>query len=506
MNPCSNDVHVASTLRDWSELLLENARLQVLKKRAVGAEDFSEAGRIKRAEAALAPRLARAREEAVLPTSVDFAGKLQHLKKRAVAREDFAEAGRLKKLQEPLLQATQLLLLGGSGSKTNIQVNKKLQVDRKGDLLALLEALLLMEEISKDTAMAAELHSAFHAKAAAVAAGESQSSSKQEVETLLEEPQVCDKASQRPVPPEQYREECSLKRPAGNKPSEQGAQDRPVARSPAVARAPMAAEVQSGKKRAFKETEAPKKETVAVASENSPGSEVQAKSPTKQELWIKAWEMTWWEAEAVGQADNQTKVYKRARSMWKRFLEHLALAERTRRTFSSLARHRSAKQASMFTSAVTSAATSMSRVTNGVTNMFSRNDQYQEHSDLFNDGESWSIPDDRKNSSGERALDPWSREEVAQVKAMLDSEIRKEKPAEVSDGWSRQPSERSAEKKRNRRPRDEAGGAFDFPQDWLTPTASPALRPETCQVSSSASVVCARVKYHVVRWIMAQVL
>ena len=50
------------------------------------------------------------------------------------------------------------------------------------------------------------------------------------------------------------------------------------------------------------------------------------------------------------------------------------------------------------------------------------------------------------------------------------------------------------------------GGAFDFPQDWLTPTASPALRPETCQVSSSASVVCARVKYHVVRWIMAQVL
>lgn len=155
----------------------------------------------------------------------------------------------------------------------------------------------------------------------------------------------------------------------------------------------------------------------------------------------------------------------------------MALAERTRRTFSSLARHRSAKQASMFTSAVTSAATSMSRVTNGVTNMFSRNDQYQEHSDLFNDGESWSIPDDRKNSSGERALDPWSREEVAQVKAMLDSEIRKEKPAEVSDGWSRQPSERSAEKKRNRRPRDEAGGAFDFPQDWLTPTASPALRP-----------------------------
>ena len=33
-----------------------------------------------------------------------------------------------------------------------------------------------------------------------------------------------------------------------------------MARSPAVARAPMAAEVQSGKKRAFKETEAPKKD------------------------------------------------------------------------------------------------------------------------------------------------------------------------------------------------------------------------------------------------------
>ncbi|CAE6930298.1 unnamed protein product [Symbiodinium sp. CCMP2592] len=430
MNPSSNGARSASTLRNWSELLLENARLQVLKRRAVGAEDFSEAGRIKRAEAALAPRLARAREEAVLPTSVDFAEKLQHLKKQAVSREDFAEAGRLKKLQEPSLQA-----------------------DRKGDLLALLEALLLMEEISKDTSMAAELHSAFHANAAATAAGESQSSNKQEVQTLPEEPQVCDKASQRPAPPEQHREECSLKKPDGGQPPEQ--EDRPVARrSPAVARAPMPAEVQSGRKRAFKETEAPKKETVAVASEKTPRSEVQAKSPTKQELWIKAWEMTWWEAEAVGQADNHTKVYKRARSMWKRFLSASEL--------DGCRLLRCAK---------------MSRVTNGVTNMFSRNDQYQEHSDLFNDSESWSIPDDRKNSSGERALDPWSRDEVAQVKAMLDSEIRKEKPAEVSDGWSRQPSERSAEKKRNRRPRDEAGGAFDFPQDWLTPTASPALRP-----------------------------
>ncbi|CAE6945411.1 unnamed protein product [Symbiodinium natans] len=112
-----------------------------------------------------------------------------------------------------------------------------------------------------------------------------------------------------------------------------------------------------------------------------------------------------------------------------------------------------------------------------VTNMFSRTDQYQEHSDLFNDSESWSIPDDRKHSAAERPLDPWSRDEVAQVKAMLDSEIRREKPSgEVSDNFLRQQSQDRAEKKRNRR-RDDVGAAFDFPQDWLTPTASPAQRP-----------------------------
>ncbi|CAE7875687.1 unnamed protein product [Symbiodinium necroappetens] len=271
MNPCSNGALAASTLRNWSELLLENARLQVLKRRAVAAEDFSEAGRMKRAEAALAPRLARARQEAVLPASVDFAEKLQHLKKQAVAKEDFAEAGRLKKLQEP-----------------------SLQVDRKGDLLALLEALLLMEEISKDPAMAPELHSAFHAKATPAASSDSQSSKKQELETWLQEPQICDKDSQRPAPPERSREaptcarnglheESSMKRPVAGKPPEQGAQDRPMARSTTVARAPMPAEVQLGKKRAFKETEAPKKETTTVASENTRRSEVQAKSPTKQD-------------------------------------------------------------------------------------------------------------------------------------------------------------------------------------------------------------------------------
>mmetsp|Transcript_49092 Transcript_49092/g.116930 ORF Transcript_49092/g.116930 Transcript_49092/m.116930 type:complete len:360 (-) Transcript_49092:356-1435(-) len=124
----------------------------------------------------------------------------------------------------------------------------------------------------------------------------------------------------------------------------------------------------------------------------------------------------------------------------------------------------------------TSVSSSMSRVST----LFARNDMYKEQSDLFNDDDhqSWPEPHDRR-LSGEKAVGPWSRTEAehqaASVKAMLQSELRREKP--LGEAESPQlPPERSERERRRHRRRDEGGAVFDFPQDWLAPTKSPVQR------------------------------
>lgn len=126
-----------------------------------------------------------------------------------------------------------------------------------------------------------------------------------------------------------------------------------------------------------------------------------------------------------------------------------------------------------------SVSTSMARVSN----LFSRNEMYQEQTDLFNDDQIWTGPNeknDRPAMVGDKHQ-PWSRTEVetqaANVKALLQDQLRREKPLAEVVGDS--PLERSPPEKRRSR-RKESGsnpaGAFDFPQDWLTPQTSPAQR------------------------------
>lgn len=130
----------------------------------------------------------------------------------------------------------------------------------------------------------------------------------------------------------------------------------------------------------------------------------------------------------------------------------------------------------MFSSAVS---TSMARVSN----LFSRNEMYQEQTDLFNDDQIWTGPsekNDRPTMVGDKPQ-PWSRTEAetqaANVKALLQDQLRREKPLAEVVGDS--PLERSPPEKSCSR-RKESGSnpaaAFDFPQDWLTPQTSPAQR------------------------------
>eukprot|EP00928_Gymnodinium_smaydae_P026696 TRINITY_DN20889_c0_g1_i1.p1 TRINITY_DN20889_c0_g1~~TRINITY_DN20889_c0_g1_i1.p1 ORF type:complete len:543 (-),score=86.02 TRINITY_DN20889_c0_g1_i1:136-1764(-) len=85
-------------IEKYSDLLIESARLRILKRRAVHAEDFVEASRLKRQEAEVGIQLRGA--IAVVSGEGDPAERkrLEEAKRRAVLAEDFLEAGRLKKL------------------------------------------------------------------------------------------------------------------------------------------------------------------------------------------------------------------------------------------------------------------------------------------------------------------------------------------------------------------------------------------------------------------------
>lgn len=134
----------------------------------------------------------------------------------------------------------------------------------------------------------------------------------------------------------------------------------------------------------------------------------------------------------------------------------------------------------MFSSAVS---TSMARVSN----LFSRNEMYQEQTDLFNDDDQiWTGPNeknDRPTMVGDKPQ-PWSRTEAetqaANVKALLQDQLRREKPLAEVVGDSPQLERSPPEKRRSRRKESGGGsnsaGGFDFPQDWLTPQTSPAQR------------------------------
>jgi len=88
-------------LARWGESLMGLARLRLEKRRAVSAEDFAEASRLKKREAQLLTQLGAVREAACAAAgggaATEERQQLEAAKRNAVAQEDFAEAGRLKK-------------------------------------------------------------------------------------------------------------------------------------------------------------------------------------------------------------------------------------------------------------------------------------------------------------------------------------------------------------------------------------------------------------------------
>lgn len=113
-----------------------------------------------------------------------------------------------------------------------------------------------------------------------------------------------------------------------------------------------------------------------------------------------------------------------------------------------------------------------------VSNLFGRNEMYQEQTDFFNDdNQIWTAQESERRTSGDK-LGPWSRAEAetqaANVKALLQDQLRREKPlSEASNSPQPQAAQERSEKRRSRR-RDSGGGhaAFDFPQDWLSPKSA----------------------------------
>lgn len=102
------DILDDESLRRWSELLVESAQSRVRKRRAVAAEDFVEASKQKRVEAEVEGRCVEAAAAALQGASTGLEEKIQRLeeaKRRAVEAEDFLEAGQIKKRLEALQDA-----------------------------------------------------------------------------------------------------------------------------------------------------------------------------------------------------------------------------------------------------------------------------------------------------------------------------------------------------------------------------------------------------------------
>ncbi|CAJ1453809.1 unnamed protein product [Effrenium voratum] len=120
---------------------LESARLQVRKKKAVAAEDYAEAARVKRRAAEIESIGLQKDVSSYVPARE----KLEILKQKAVAAEDFAEAGRLKRLLKSIEN----------------------DEDKRDPILnALLTALIVAKGNPGDGEVAAELHGMINARQA----------------------------------------------------------------------------------------------------------------------------------------------------------------------------------------------------------------------------------------------------------------------------------------------------------------------------------------------------
>eukprot|EP00446_Apocalathium_sp_SHHI-4_P039120 CAMPEP_0177343190 /NCGR_PEP_ID=MMETSP0368-20130122/27444_1 /TAXON_ID=447022 ORGANISM="Scrippsiella hangoei-like, Strain SHHI-4" /NCGR_SAMPLE_ID=MMETSP0368 /ASSEMBLY_ACC=CAM_ASM_000363 /LENGTH=575 /DNA_ID=CAMNT_0018804607 /DNA_START=31 /DNA_END=1758 /DNA_ORIENTATION=- len=249
------------SVKRWSELLVKAAQTRVQKKRAVADEDFAEASRLKKQEKALAPELESAQNAAAAGGSVGGASeereKLEQSKKRAIEDEDFAEAGRLKK---------RIKLLDEPGGSS--------------------------EEVAKRAwTIAVEL--------AALAGGEEASALVQELKTS--------------APAGTFEGVVAAPAPAA-------AALRTAARTP-LAGLGAGAGVAAAAAVKHEAGDFIKVKSEAPSTCSVPGLSVQQllKMPN-QDIWQKAWEVTWQKADATGQAEDQKAVYAQAQKVWKGWL------------------------------------------------------------------------------------------------------------------------------------------------------------------------------------------
>eukprot|EP00930_Biecheleria_cincta_P054906 TRINITY_DN41295_c0_g1_i1.p1 TRINITY_DN41295_c0_g1~~TRINITY_DN41295_c0_g1_i1.p1 ORF type:complete len:793 (+),score=128.32 TRINITY_DN41295_c0_g1_i1:175-2553(+) len=93
----THSVEPSHAFQRWSELLLQEAKLKIHKRRAVACEDYPGAGHLKSLLQELEPCLAAARDFALLCGVPSISYRLEEQKSEAVAKEDYEEASRLKR-------------------------------------------------------------------------------------------------------------------------------------------------------------------------------------------------------------------------------------------------------------------------------------------------------------------------------------------------------------------------------------------------------------------------
>mmetsp|Transcript_12442 Transcript_12442/g.33558 ORF Transcript_12442/g.33558 Transcript_12442/m.33558 type:complete len:649 (-) Transcript_12442:84-2030(-) len=308
-------------LKRWSALLVEAAHLRLKKRRAVEAEDFAEASRLKRCETDVGARLLEAEKNASVTDCGDEVKNLEDAKLQAVEAEDFEEASRLKK---------QILALhmGGASSASSLE---QLRRQAWAGAIALVSQLGTTPDEARD--VSEELHKAARPDATIGAALDVASATywrlgEQRAATTQRERAESVARSNEDARKRHLEEAVRLV--AKRRREKEGAAKNEVDRycSPP---APTTKSPLRVKEEQLRDTAASQGSMAQVKEERSEaelsecivagvGGVGELIGMSNQDLWQHAWKVTWQRADAAGSADDQDRVYSDAQETWKQWL------------------------------------------------------------------------------------------------------------------------------------------------------------------------------------------
>lgn len=309
---------------------MESSRLRLEKQKAVDAENFIEAGRLKKQEAEVAKKLEDERERAV---TEGFAGELKRLneaKKRAVAAEDFQQAGALKKqilvlegqqgtVEKDAAALAHFSSLAWAGALALARGRASSPAGR-----ALVEALQAAAPAGTGMVAASAavppLAAAEAATAAAAAPGTAAA------QAAAPAPAAAAAACTEETAPKEEDEAAERARKAtGAKRWQELVGETSRRGPPEKKRCTQAAQTEQLPAEKTKEDQRPlpvKKEVVGQECVVPGMSNEQLLAKSNQELWQHAWNVTWQEADEAGVADDHSQLYADAQTTWKAWLIH----------------------------------------------------------------------------------------------------------------------------------------------------------------------------------------